>query len=270
MDNASPDRSAEVVSERFPSARLLEPGDNLGFARAVDLAAHEARGRWLLLLNPDTEALPGSLDALVDFGGRKPQAGIVGGRTLSEDGSVDPSSCWGLPTLWSRVCFALGLSTAFRGNRFVDPESLGRWERDSEREVGMVTGCLALIDRQLWNAIDGFDQRFWMYGEDADLNLRLRRLGYRPAITPEATIVHAVGASAPTRGDKRVQVLRSKVTLDRLHAPAWQRTLRVALLALGAWLRARLAARRDDSGDGWPEAWERRAEWLDGYPAVTS
>jgi GT2 family glycosyltransferase len=104
-----------------------------------------------------------------------------------------------------------------------------------------------------------------MYGEDADLSLRLRASGFRPAITPEAEVVHAVGASAPTRGEKRVQVLRSKVTLDRLHAPRWQWRLRLLLLALGTAVRA--AGERlglvDDNG--WTAAWARRHDWLRGY-----
>ena len=265
VDNDSPDASAEVVRRQFPDARLLEPGRNLGFGRAVDLAAEHARGRWLVLLNPDTEPLPGSLDALLDFAEQRPGAGIVGGRTLTEDGEVDPSSCWGLPSLWSRVCFALGLSTVFRRHPLLDPESLGSWDRDSVREVGMVTGCLAAIDRALWDRVGGFDDRFWMYGEDADLNFRLRALGYRPAITPAAVVVHAVGGSAPTMGDKRVQVLRSKVTLDRLHAPRWERAPRRALLLVGTAVRALAERLGLVDADGWEAAWRRRGEWRGGY-----
>lgn len=269
VDNASPDDSARVVREQFPDALLLEPGENLGFARAVNLAARHARGDWLVLLNPDTEARPSSLDELLAFARGRPGAGIVGGRTVDEHGVVDPSSCWGLPTLWSRVCFATGLSTVLRGHPLFDPESLGEWQRDSVREVGMVTGCLAAIDRRLFLDLGGFDERFWMYGEDADLNLRVRQRGLVPMITPDAEVVHAVGASAPTRGDKRVQVMRSKVTLDRLHAPAWQRALRVALLWLGVAVRAALA-RLLGRDDGWVHAWNQRRRWIGGYPAGAS
>jgi GT2 family glycosyltransferase len=266
VDNASPDGTVGVIREQFPDVRLTEAGDNLGFGRAVNLAAASARGRWLVLLNPDTEPLPGSLDALLDFAASRPGAGIVGGRTLTEGGEVDPSSCWGTPTLWSRTCFALGLSTVFNRHPLLDPESLGGWDRDSVREVGMVTGCLAAVDRDVWQRVGGFDERFWMYGEDADLNLRLRALGFRPTITPAAEVVHAVGASAPTRGEKRVQVLRSKVTLDRLHAPRWQRRPRQLLLAFGSALRAAGERLGIVADNGWTAAWDRRHDWLRGYP----
>ena len=69
------------------------------------------------------------------------------------------------------------LSTAFRGSRLFDPESLGGWQRDTVREVGIVTGCLLLVPRALWQELGGFDTRFFMYGEDADLGMRARALG---------------------------------------------------------------------------------------------
>jgi len=267
VDNDSPDDSAGVVRREFPDAVLLEPAHNLGFARAVNLAARRARGRWLVLLNPDTEAHPGSLDALLDHAEAYPDAGVVGGRTLDEHGCVDPSSCWGVPSTWSTFCFATLLSTAFPRHRVLDPESLGRWERDDSREVGVVTGCLAAVRRDVWERLGGFDERFWMYGEDADLAVRMRAVGYRPRITPDAVVTHAVGASSSSRASKRVQVMRSKVTLARLHAPRWSRDVRVGLLVVGVALRAVLG-RVSGRGDGWEEAWRRRGEWLPGYPAV--
>ena len=171
VDNASGDGTAEMVAEEFPEARLLALAENVGFARAVNLAAEEARGEYLLLLNPDTEVHPGLLDAFLSLRPKPPRGAICGGRTLRPDGRLGPGSCWGAPTLWSPFCFATALSSVFRENRLFDPESLGGWKRDSVRDVDIVTGCLLFVSSQLWQEQGGFDPRFFVYGEDADLAL---------------------------------------------------------------------------------------------------
>jgi N-acetylglucosaminyl-diphospho-decaprenol L-rhamnosyltransferase len=273
VDNASGDGTAEMVAAEFPQARLVALDENVGFARGNNIGAQHARGEWLLLLNPDTVVLDGALDALLAFGRANPEAGLYGGRTLYPDGRLNPTSCWGLPTLWSTFCFAAGLSTLRRGSPVFDPESLGPWKRDSVRRVGIVTGCLLLVRRDLWERLGGFDPRFWMYGEDLDLAVRTHAMGLRPMITPTATIVHVVGASSPDSGRKMTLVMRARATVMRLH---WRRpaaALGIGLLVAGAGLRAlggaavgRLRGRR--GGDTWRTVWARRDEWRAGYARV--
>jgi N-acetylglucosaminyl-diphospho-decaprenol L-rhamnosyltransferase len=264
VDNASRDGTATAVTTQLPTVEVVALEQNIGFARAVNLAADRAEGRHLLLLNPDTIVPPGAIDALVAFAEAHPEHGIVGGRTLRADGSLDPSSCWGAPTPWSVLCFATGASTVFRGSRIFDPESLGRWPRDSERPVDVVTGCLLLLDRDLWRRLDGFDPRYFMYGEDVDLCLRAGRLGFRPAITPAATITHLVGASSATSGAKRQLVLTGKATLLRKHWGPVGGSLGVGLLLVGVALRAGVAAVRGRP-DQWTHTWRRRRAWARGY-----
>ena len=264
IDNASGDGSAEAVRELFPSVDVVALDDNIGFARAVNLAAARATGRQLLLLNPDTVVHPGAVRALLDFAAADPGAGIVGGRTLRADGSVDPSSCWGAPTPWSLACFAVGATAAFRRHAVLDPESLGRWPRDTIRAVDVVTGCLLLIDHDLWRRLEGFDTRFYMYGEDVDLCLRARQLGFRPAITPAATITHLVGASSSTSGAKRQLVLTGKATLVRKHWGPTMGQLGIGLLVLGVAVRAAVARVRSRP-DQWTHVWKHRRDWTPGY-----
>jgi N-acetylglucosaminyl-diphospho-decaprenol L-rhamnosyltransferase len=203
LDEARPECSCELIvadsASDAPTRDLLETWqdratviwsqENIGFARGCNMAARRASGDRLLLLNPDAVVEPGCVDALVEFLDARPGAGLVGGRTMRPDGGVDPSSCWGRPTLWSTFCFAVGLSTAFRRSLAFDPESLGMWERDSVCEVDIVTGCLLMTTRGTWDRLGGFDEDFFMYGEDADLSLRAAELGLRPAITPDAVVV---------------------------------------------------------------------------------
>lgn len=276
VDNAPDDGTASMIAEQFPQVRVLQPGVNIGFARACNLAARRAAGSHLLLLNPDTVVHGRLTDVLLDFAVAHPEGGLYGGRTLTPSGDVDPRSCWSEPTLWSAVCYGVGLTRVFSRSPIFDPESLGRWQRDDVREVGVVTGCLLLAPAAVWRRLGGFDVRFFMYGEDADLSMRARKLGMRPMITPDATITHHLGASSSQRADRTMMVLRSKATLYRKHWSAPSAAFGVLMLVVGAALRAavergsavlgRPSARRPSGSEQWGVVFRRRSEWVGGYP----
>lgn len=266
VDNASDPPLADALEGRLDGVRLLTLDRNVGFGRACNLARRFARGRRLLLLNPDTEVRPGAVDALADLLEREPWRGLVGGRTLGLDGRVDPRSCLGQPSLWSQLCFALGLSTVFARSAVFDPESLGRWQRDSLRTVGAVTGCLLMVSTEVWDELEGFDPDFFMYGEDVDLARRAIAHGYRPSMTPAAAVVHAWGASSPS-ADRHVMVLRGKVTIARKKYGAIGYAVSRILLLTGALLR-RSAERFLRRRGPWASAWSRRSEWLAGWPPL--
>jgi N-acetylglucosaminyl-diphospho-decaprenol L-rhamnosyltransferase len=270
LDNASGDGTVELVREEFPGVRLIASEENLGFALGCNRAAAEARGEYLLLLNPDTVAHEGAVENLVAFARAHPEHGLYGGRTLDPDGSVNPGSCWGAPTLWSLFCFATLLTSAFKRTRLFDPESLGGWKRDTVREVDIVTGCLLLAPRTLWQELGGFDPRFFMYGEDADLSLRAAALGYRPAITPDAVVTHEIGVSSAAREDKLLLLFRGKATLLRKHWHGLRLRLGLGLLAGGLGLRSLLSRGRGGQPSPWTQVWRSRDDWLAGYPEPES
>src|SRR5258705_6062828 len=119
VENASGDGSAKLVRDEFPAARLIALDHNIGFAAGSNLGARAALGEYVLMLNPDTELIGDTLGALLRYARAHPEAGLVGGRTLTPDGELDPGSCWGAQSLWSLICFASGLSTVFRGSPLV-------------------------------------------------------------------------------------------------------------------------------------------------------
>ena len=271
VDNASSDGSAEAIRAELPDIDLMAERDNHGFAQANNLAAKRARGEYILLLNPDTVVLDKAIDKLVAFAERTPGAKIWGGRTLFGDHSLNTSSCWRRMSLWNIFCRTTGLTGVFPRSALFNSEAYGGWDRGSERQVDIVTGCFFLIKRVDWEALGGFDPVFVMYGEEADLCLRAERdLSAAPRVTSEATIIHYGGASERVRADRVIRVLRAKAELLRRHIPGWQRPLAQGLFLLFPLSRRIAASAGVRKGNGessnvWSEVWTRRAEWGNGF-----
>ena len=276
VDNASADGVVEGVTEQFPSVKVIARQDNLGFAGGNNLAARHARGRRLLLLNPDTVTLRDGVGELWRFAERTPDAGIWGGRTLFADGSLNITSVWSRMTPWALFCRAFGLTYLAPKSNLFNPETIGGWQRDSEREVDIVTGCFLMIDTDLWNELGGFNEDFFMYGEEADLCLRAREHGARPRMTPDATIVHHGGISETSATDKLIKVLKGKSTLMHAHWSPMMRPVGRGLFWILAASRAMATklfkptkrAGHATGGDdaAWTEVFRRRNEWIGGWP----
>jgi N-acetylglucosaminyl-diphospho-decaprenol L-rhamnosyltransferase len=268
LDNASEDGSAKAVQNAYPNAKLIALERNVGFAKGNNLAVAEARGEFLLLLNPDTEILDGAVQKVVAFARSLAAPSIVGGRTFFADGSLSYNSCHGRPTPWSAFCMGFGLSAVFRRSRLFDPESLGPWQRDTVREVDAITGCFMLINRILWEQFGGFDESFFMYGEDTDLCIRARKAGSRCVICPEARLIHYGGKSERLRADKMVKLFGAKAQLIEKHwrtGTVWFGLAMLKLWALTRMVACGAAATRVKSArisyGQWKDVWARRAEY---------
>lgn len=279
VDNSSSDGSAAAISREFPMIKLIALSSNIGFGRANNLAAKQARGRRLLLLNPDTIILDCAIDRLVQFAEANPSFQVWGGRTVFPDGRLNRTSCFRRISLWNLLCFALGLTYFGRRNPVLNSEAYGGWDCDTERHVDIVTGCFLLIERSLWDKLGGFDPTFFMYGEEADLCQRARSMGARPAVTPDATIVHYGGASDIVPVDKRVKVFKGRITFINRHFGWPARKIGQALhliVPLVRWCAYGIAAaiaRKSEwqrNADYWGAVWKRRGEWGSGYQAYNN
>lgn len=273
FDNASADGSADAVAAEFPDVELIRSDENVGFARANNIVAAQAETEWLLLLNPDTEVHDRAVDRLMSFARAHPDAGIYGGRTVFPDGSLNIASCWMRMTPWSVFCMAIGLTALASKSELLNPEAMGGWQRDTVREVDIVVGCFFLIRRELWNRLGGFDLRYFMYGEESDLCLRAARIGYRPMITPDAEIMHIVGAASQTLGSKIVLLTKARATLIRDHWPRRWVPFGIAMMWIGVAIRAAAFRGLSAAGIGkarakaaaWSETWRARRDWSKGY-----
>ena len=270
-DNASSDGSCDAISEAFPDLNLVRSPENLGFAAANNRAIELSNSDWVLLLNPDTETQKGAIQNLLNFAKMHPKAGIVGGRTVFPDGSLNIASCWNKITVWSLFCRSTGLSQIFPRSSVFNSEAIGDWKRDSVREVDIVVGCFLLTSRSLWDELGGFKEKYFMFGEETDLCLRAAKLGYSPMITPDAQIVHHVGASYGGNEERTIKVLKGRVTLIRDH---WSRPAQlIGITLITFWAALQLARYRlgfarkgsDESASKWSNIWARRREWIAGY-----
>lgn len=271
LDNASGDDSALRIREAFGNkVEVLESDVNLGFGAGCNLAVKGVRSSHVLFLNPDTVVPPGFISSLSTFSRQTPFAGIWGVVTTHSDGSINRSFAWNPISIWSLFCQGSGLGALFPRVRFLNPEVV--WvERESGRHfVKVVSGCCLLIHTELLRLLRGFDEEFFMYGEDVDLCLRASSFGASPVVDTSIAIVHHGARSESIRSGKLVRLLGAKARLIRRYSSGWRR--RVSLKLLEAWPFSRffvfgivaLFARDDVRFSVWSEVWARRALWLGG------
>ena len=214
VDNASHDGTADAVAERHPGVRLVRSSQNLGFAAGNNLAARHAKGRVLLLLNPDALPARGCVARGLALMNGDAGVGLAGARLLADDGSTQPSARM-FPTLMQEAIVLSGLAARFPRSRW-----LGRLDRTwadpaHAAPVDWVPGAFALVRHDLFDRLGGFDERFFLYYEEVDLCRRIQAAGFRVQYWPELRVHHIGGVSARTVAGATVARSGSQLTLWR-------------------------------------------------------
>ncbi|MCC6729998.1 MAG: glycosyltransferase family 2 protein [Chthonomonadales bacterium] len=194
VDNASQDGSAEAVRERYPRARLLANADNAGYARGNNQGLAEARGRYVLLLNPDVVVPADALERAVRCADSAPDVGAVAVRLASPDGTVQPS-VRGFPTPEALLWEVTGLSRLFPQCRRLGAYRMAWFGYDREANVDQPMGTFLLITREALSDVGPLDERFPIFFNEVDWCYRARRRGWRIRFTPQATVTHFGGGS---------------------------------------------------------------------------
>ncbi len=198
VDNASTDGTVEMVEREFPQVNLLVNPQNFGYTKANNIGIKHSRGKYILLLNPDTIVHQGALQALIECAESHPEAGIIGAKLLNSDGSVQRSAR-SFPDIGAGLFRNTFLGRLFPNNPFVRRYLLTDFSYDKFREVDWVSGAAMLVRRELIERIGGLDERFWAYCEDVDLCWRAWQAGYKVLFCPNAVITHKVGRSSDQR-----------------------------------------------------------------------
>lgn len=186
LDNASQDGTVKMLKKFLPEIKLIESSENLGFSKGNNKAVKEAKGEYLFFLNPDTELERPVLKELIDFYENTPETGIVGPKLEMGSGKTQPS-VRKLPTVIGAFKeYVLGIKNSYEqyvpfGNDPVEVES--------------VYGAAMLIKKELFEKAGGFDEKFFLYYEDADLCKKVRELGKKIYYYPGVLIKHLVGVT---------------------------------------------------------------------------
>ena len=248
VDNASTDDSIRMLPQQFPWVRSIANRENVGFAQASNQAIRQSVGRYVLLLNPDTEVLPGALQTLVDFLQKHPEAGAVGPLILNPDSTLQ-SSCNPMPTLWREFWRLMCLDALL-------PQSIYReenWDRTLAHKVEVIQGNCLLINREVMLDIGLLDERYFMFTEEVDLCYRLLQQGWPVYWLPTARIIHYGGQS--TRQVARemfMELYRSKLLFFRKTQGRWGSVIYKFILLLATLSRLPIglinAGRQPDGG----------------------
>jgi N-acetylglucosaminyl-diphospho-decaprenol L-rhamnosyltransferase len=247
-DNGSTDGSPEEALERFPNTRLLRTGGNVGYGTAVNRAVAEIRNDsredldLFVVANPDVQWGPRSIDAMLEAADRWPKAASFGPLIRDPDGSVYPSARH-LPSVIRGGMHAV-IGPVWRSNPWTAAYRQDRLE-PSERPVGWLSGSCLLLRGAAFDAVGGFDERYFMYMEDVDLGDRLGRAGWQNVYVPSAEVLHDKGHSTgrdPARNLAAHHESTYTFLADR-YAKWWQRPMLVTMRgALDA--RSRMVVRR--------------------------
>jgi len=194
VDSASDDGSPALLRENYPAVTLLEQSENIGFTRGNNIGLAQARGDYLLLLNPDTEVGPGALAQMIDYMMRHPRVGILGPQTFNSDGSHQ-STRRRFPTLMTGIFESTWLSAwapagVERHYRMLDTRD------DAILEVDWVQGSALMMRREVYQAIGGLDEGYIMYSEELDYCRRAVSAGWRVRYHGGAQITHHGGKSS--------------------------------------------------------------------------
>lgn len=195
VDNNSVDGSTQLIKEKFPQVLLIENRENLGFSRANNQAIKRAKGKYILLLNPDTVVEEDTFSKVIGFMESHPDAGALGVKMIDGKGNFLPESKRGLPTPWVAFCKMFGLSKLFPRTKKFGRYHLSYLDENEVHEVEVLAGAFMLIRKEVLDKVGLLDESFFMYGEDIDLSYRITESGYKNYYFPGTTIIHYKGES---------------------------------------------------------------------------
>jgi len=213
VDNASDDGSVELIKEKFPYVKLIASPVNLGFGKANNEALKIAAGKYLFILNPDTLVQEDTLDELVAFFEKTPDAGLIGCKILNPDGSLQLACRRSFPGPWTSFCKVSGLSSIFPKSRLFARYNLTYLDENEICEVDAISGSCMLLRKDVYNKTGGFDEQFFMYGEDLDLCYRIQKSGSKVYYVPTTKIIHYKGESTKRSSLDEIKVFYGAMSL---------------------------------------------------------
>jgi GT2 family glycosyltransferase len=241
VENGSADGSAELVECEFPEVRLIRNATNEGFARGCNQGMRVARGRYVLLLNTDTEIRDDALQQLFRFLESNADYGAVAPRLVHPDGSTQ-RTIQAFPGLWTPLMFSTPLERWFPDSRELRRYFLRDWDQESSADVDQPPAACLLVRREVLDQVGLFDEELWLFYNDVDLSRRMKAAGWKTRYLAEAEVVHHVGASTSKFGAFVPEWQKNRLAYYRKHhgrlAGVWVKAC--AALTFADWLLGQL------------------------------
>ena len=241
IDNKSVDGSCQMVSEKFPEVKLIENQENVGFSKANNQAIKLAKGKYILLLNPDTILPEDTLVKCFSFMESKPVAGGLGVKMIDGKGNYLPESKRSLPTPAVAFFKIFGLSTLFPKSKTFGKYHLGFLDKEQTHQIEILAGAFMFLRKEVLDKIGLLDETFFMYGEDIDMSYRITQAGYLNYYYPETTIIHYKGESTKKGSINYVMVFyKAMIIFANKHFSSKNANLYKLLINIAIYIRAAL------------------------------
>ncbi len=216
VDNASTDGSARMVEEEFEEVKLIINRKNLGFAAGNNRGFQKAKGKYVLLLNPDTIIQPETLKTMIAFMEENPKVGAATCRVELPDGRLDDACHRGFPTPWNAFAYFSGLAKIFPKFKPFTGYTLTHLPLDKTHEIDSGVGAFLMIRSKIGKELNWLDEDYFWYGEDLDFCYRLREKGWQVMFVPKTKIIHYKGVSSGMK--RHTQKLTTATKKTRLRA----------------------------------------------------
>ncbi len=189
VDNNSDDYLGDILAWQYPQVRFVESATNIGMGAGNNLGLAEATGKYFVVMNPDTLALPETFQTLYKYLEANPQVGVVGPKQFNPDRSVQ-NSCYRWHSLLTPIYRRTFLGSSLAGRRDLDRFLMTDFDHQSIRPVDWLLGSCLFMPATLYHQLGGFDDRFFLYFEDTDLCRRVHQAAYQVVYNPQAAIIH--------------------------------------------------------------------------------
>ena len=216
VDNASADGSADLVAAEFPEVVLQRNDRNEGFARGCNQGIALSRGRYVLLLNADTEVHAGAIPLMVGWLEEHPEYGASAPRLVHPDGRTQ-RACQAFPSWWTPLFFATPLERWLPESRELRRYFLRDWDHEDDRDVDQPPAACLCIRRAVLDEVGTFDEELWLFYNDVDLSRRMAAAGYCTRFRSEARVLHHVGASTSQYGEFLTEWQKNRLAYYRKH-----------------------------------------------------
>ena len=243
VDNNSTDNSLPYLQGRFAETRFIANKENGGFARACNQGLAEAKGRYVLFLNPDCIVPEDCFQKCITFLDQHPGAGGLGIKMLDGKGRFLKESKRSFPSPMTSLYKLIGLARLFPRSKTFSKYHLGHLNENENHEVDVLAGAFMMLKKEVLTKTGGFDETFFMYGEDVDLSYRIQKAGYKNYYFPGSSIIHFKGESTRKGSMNYVRMFYTAMSIFvKKHYGGNRAGIFNFLIHLAIWLRAGLTA----------------------------